>query len=147
MTTQQNLTAAEITQLKQSAAHYFLEKQLNCGLSMMHCLSDFFKLPVHEQVYASINGIMEHRDKRHQCGLYKGALMFIGIYGTEKGWSRDQINMATLSLAEAFEEEFHSIHCYELRSASFKENPNHDLCADLAAEAVLFAAGFIKTLK
>ena len=147
MQPQERLTAEEITQLKALAKKYFLEQGLNCGLTMMHCLSDFFQLPVHEQVYASINGIMEHRAKRHQCGLYKGALMFLGIYGAQLGWSRDQLNEKTLSLAEAFEEHFHSIHCYELRSASFDSDPRHDLCADLAAEAVLFAVGIIKNMK
>lgn len=92
MQPQENLSAEEITRLKQYVQKYFLEQQLNCGLTMMHCLSDFFQLPVHEQVYASVNGIMEHRDKRHQCGLYKGALMFLGIYGTQLGWDRAMLN-------------------------------------------------------
>ena len=98
MQPQERLTAEEITQLKALVKKYFLDQALNCGLTMMHCLSDFFQLPVHEQVYASVNGIMEHRAKRHQCGLYKGALMFLGIYGTQLGWTRDQINEKTLSM-------------------------------------------------
>lgn len=146
MQPQENLTALEITELKELTVKYFLSQSLNCGLTMMHCLSDFFNLPVHEQVYASVNGIMEHRDKRHHCGLYKGALMFIGIYGTEKGWDRDKINANTLMLAQAFEERYHSLNCYDIRSASFAENPEHNLCHSLAEDAVLFAASIIKTL-
>lgn len=147
MQPQEKLTAEEITQLKALVKKYFLDQALNCGLTMMHCLSDFFQLPVHEQVYASVNGIMEHRAKRHQCGLYKGALMFLGIYGTQLGWTRDQINEKTLSMAEAFEEHFQTIHCYELRADNFENDPRHNLCADLAVEAVLFAAGIIKNIK
>lgn len=146
MVPQENLSALEITKLKELTSEYFLNQSLNCGLTMMHCLSDFFHLPVHEQVYASVNGIMEHRDKRYQCGLYKGALMFIGIYGTEHGWSRDKINASTLMVAQAFEERYSSVHCYDIRSASFAKNPDHNLCHNLAADAVLFAAGIIKTL-
>lgn len=143
MVPQENLSALEITQLKELAREYFITQNLNCGLTMMHCLSDFFHLPVHEQVYASVNGIMEHRDKRYQCGLYKGALMFIGIYGTEHDWNRDRINASTLMVAQAFEESFNSILCKELRLDNFS-NPN--TCNNLAVDAVLFAAGIIKTL-
>lgn len=144
MLPQENLTAAEITLLRQAAVKYFIEKDLNCGLTMMHCLSDFFGLPVHGQVYSAVNGIMEHRTKREQCGLYKGALMFLGIYGAERGWSKEQTSIAALSLAEAFEELFHSIKCYELRTNDFK---NPSACNDLAVNAVLFTAGFIKGLE
>lgn len=146
MQPQENLSAEEITRLKQYVQKYFLEQQLNCGLTMIHCLSDFFQLPVHEQVYASVNGIMEHRDKRHQCGLYKGALMFLGIYGTQLGWDRAMLNEKTLSLAQAFEEYFHAINCYELRAESFASNPDHNLCCNLAAEAVMLVAGIIKKM-
>lgn len=146
MQLQENLTASEITALKSLTEKYFLQQGLNCGITMMHCLSDFFKVSVHPQVYASINGIMEHRDKRHQCGLYKGALMFLGIYGTENGWDRTKINTVTLSLAHAFEEYYSSLHCYDIRPDSFSNNPDHNLCHNLAADAVLFAAGFIKRL-
>ncbi|MCD8199070.1 MAG: C-GCAxxG-C-C family protein [Phascolarctobacterium sp.] len=147
MALEMTLTDEEKVSLKKAANYYFVKKLLNCGLTMMHCLSDFFNVPVHEQVYQAINGIMENRFKRYQCGLYKGTVMFLGIYGTDKGWDRDKLNAITLDFAKAFEKEYGSIMCNEVRRVSFETNSAHLICTAFAARAVIFSANYIKNLK
>ncbi len=140
------LTQAEIDCLRKIALRHFMEEEINCGLTMTRCLSEFFQLPVHQQVYDAVNGIMEHRAKRVQCGLYKGAMAFLGIYCTARNYDRNQLNAATLAFAEAFEQKFGSIRCYDLRPEGFEPDNTHAPCRELVPEAVVFAAAYIKTL-
>lgn len=140
------LTAAEIAFLEAEANKYFMEQGQSCGLTMLHSLSDFFEFPLEPQVYAAMNGVLENRDRRDQCGLYKGALMFIGIYGTSKGWDRNQINAVTIDFAEKMEKHFKSLKCYDLRGGKFQPGEPHDKCAPLVAEGLKFAAIYMKAL-
>lgn len=148
MTEVKNLTAAECEFLEKQAYHYFMEKGFSCGLTMLHCLSDLFQFPLHEHVYDAMNGVLENRDHRDQCGLYKGALMFIGIYGTNAlGWGRPQINDATMDFAQKMAADFGSLKCYDLRGGRFQPTEPHDKCAPLAARGVIYAADYMRSLK
>lgn len=140
------LTAEENAFLEQEAQTYFMEQGQSCGLTMLHALSDFFKFELDPQIYAAMNGVLENRDRRDQCGLYKGSLMFIGIYGTAKGWDRNQINAATIDFAEKMEAHFKSLKCYDLRGGKFQPGEPHDKCAPLVAEGLKFTVKYVKGL-
>ncbi len=146
MTDVKILSEAERSFLEEKAHHYFMEKGYSCGLTLLHCLSDLLRFPLNEQVYAAMNGVLEDRDYRDQCGLYKGTLMFIGIYGTALGWDRPKINAATKAFALAMEKDFGSLKCYDLRGGKFKPTEPHDKCAPLTAKAVVYAASYVKGL-
>ncbi len=116
-------------------------------MTMLYCMSELFKLPLDQQVLDALNGIMEHRDYRMQCGLYKGALMFLGIYGAAKGWDRPKLNEVTKDFAAKFEEAYGSQKCYDIRGGKFQPTEPHDKCAPTTEKGVLLAADFIKGLE
>jgi len=141
------LTAEEIEFLKKRSDELFMGKTFSCGMTMLYCMSELFKLPLDQQVLDALNGIMEHRDYRMQCGLYKGALMFLGIYGAAKGWDRPKLNEVTKDFAAKFEEAYGSQKCYDIRDGKFQPTEPHDKCAPTTEKGVLLAADFIKGLE
>lgn len=141
------LTAEETAFIDKEAHMYFMEQGQSCGLTMLHILSDLLEFPLDPQVYAAMNGVLENRDRRGQCGLYKGSLMFLGIYGTAKGWDRNKINACTIDFAEKMENHFKSLKCYDLRGGRFQPGEPHDKCAGLVAEGVKYTAEYIKNIE
>ncbi len=141
------LTAEEIKLLEEKAHGYFMGQTLSCGITMLHCLSEFFDIPLDEQVYAAMNGMMENRDKREQCGLYKGSLMFLGVYGAKQGWDKAKINAVTMDFAEKMEADYGSLKCYDLRGGRFLPTEPHDKCAPITMKTVVYTANYIKGLE
>ncbi len=143
----EKLTEQDITFVQEKADLYFMQQGLSCGLTMLHTLSDYYNHPMSPQVYAAMNGVIENRDRRDQCGLYKGALMFIAILGTYYGWDRPRINAVTIDFAEKLEAYLGSLKCYELRGGKFQDGEPHDKCAPLTIKAISFTLEYLKNIK
>ena len=80
-----------------------------------------------------------------QCGLVEGTLMFIGIYGQQKGIESQAITELCHKFSSNFQAEFGSVLCKELRPRGFNsDNPPH-LCENLTKRAIVFSAEFIST--
>lgn len=101
-------------------------------------------MDIADQVYAAAAGMHGAGGYRAQCGLVEGMLMFLGIVGTQAGLSGKQIADRCYQYAEAFEKQFSSLICRDLRPEGFSENNPPHLCENLTCRTLLFAADFLQ---
>ena len=80
---------------------------------------------------------------RAQCGLVEGTLMFIGIYLHTIGKTEDEIVSACYNFASAFDREFGSLRCFELRPTGFSESDPPHMCENLTCNGIGFAYQYI----
>ena len=125
---------------------YYWEEDLNCAATTLKTLAAIYNLDLHEQVLAASIGMHGAGKFGAQCGLVEGALMFIGIYGTEKKVDDERIVMFCHEFAQSFELEFGSLLCKELRLQGFSENDPPHLCESKTKTAIGFTANFIRNL-
>lgn len=121
----------------------YWEDDVNCARTMLICLSELFKIPLEKQAFYAAAGLHGAGGYRAQCGLVEGALMFIGILYNEYGMTENETVLACYNYASAFETEFGSLRCFDLRPNGFsKEDPAH-MCEKLTCRAVEFAYQYI----
>jgi hypothetical protein len=109
-------------------------------------LAEVFRKKLHHQVLDAARGMHGAGGYRAQCGLVEGALIFIGVLGSERELSDDAIGGACYDYAEQFELRFGSLLCRELRPEGFKpDNPPH-LCEKLTRDAIAFDLSFVSDL-
>ena len=121
---------------------YYWNENLSCVITTIKILSEIFHCELHPQIIKAAYGLNAGR-LATQCGLVEGALMFMGIYGREKGLSFQDIAELCYKLSSNFQEKFGSVLCKELRIEGFKpDNPPH-LCENLTKRAIAFFAEFI----
>ena len=130
--------------IRREVHHLYYDCDVNCASTMLHCLSVLFSMPVSDDVFASALGMHGAGYYRAQCGLVEGTLMFIGHYGWKIGSSRDEIVSLCYGFAEAFEKEFSSLRCRELRPGGFSESDPPHLCENLTVEAITFSYGYLR---
>lgn len=117
---------------------------INCARTMLICLEGLFDTKLEGQVLQSAIGLHGAGGYRAQCGLVEGALMFIGVYLSNKGKSDKEIASVCYEYAHQFTENFGSLKCYDLRPNGFTPNDPPHMCEDLTCRAVAFAYEFIK---
>lgn len=121
----------------------YWKDDLNCARTMLICLSELFKIPIEQQTVWSAIGLHGAGKYRAQCGLVEGTLMFIGIYFHMLGKTEEEIVSACYNFASAFEKNFSSLRCLELRPTGFSEsNPPH-MCENLTCNGIEFAYQYI----
>ena len=121
---------------------YYWKYDYCCAVTSLKMLNELFKAEINTQVLSAAAGLSAGRN-RLQCGLVQGPLMFIGIYYKEKQLEPDEISHICHEYINAFQNEFSSIECKELRPQGFSsDNPPH-LCEQITKNAVYFAAEFI----
>lgn len=121
----------------------YWEEDINCARTSLICLSELFEIDIEQQTIWSAVGLHGAGGYRAQCGLVEGALMFIGIYFHMLGRSEEEIVSACFNLASAFEKNFGSLRCLELRPTGFSENDPPHMCEDLTCRAIGFAYQYI----
>lgn len=121
----------------------YWEEDINCARTSLICLSELFEIDIEQQMIWSAVGLHGAGGYRAQCGLVEGALMFIGIYFHMLGRSEEEIVSACFDLASAFEKNFGSLRCLELRPTGFSENDPPHMCEDLTCRAIGFAYQYI----
>ncbi|QJW48778.1 hypothetical protein HA075_26130 [bacterium BFN5] len=62
---------------------YYWKQDLNCAITTIKTLAELFPMDIHPQVIEGTFGLNAGRCGT-QCGLIEGALIFIGIYGSQK---------------------------------------------------------------
>lgn len=130
--------------IKARVHELYWEDNINCARTVLICLSELFGVTLERQTLISAIGLHGAGGFRAQCGLVEGGLMFISIYDSQQEKSEDEIVTDCYGYAEAFEQEFHSLRCCDLRPAGFSaDNPPH-MCERLTSEAVKFAYSFIR---
>ena len=130
--------------IKARVHELYWEDDINCARTMLICLSELFSVTLEQQTVISAIGLHGAGGFRAQCGLVEGGLMFISIYDNQQGKSEGDIVSDCYDYAKAFEQEFHSLRCYDLRPAGFSENNPPHMCETLTSEAVNFAYSFIR---
>lgn len=117
----------------------YWKEDVNCARTMLICLSELFHIPLEEQTVSAGIGLHGAGGYRAQCGLVEGALMFIGIYVTSLGKREDEVVQACYDYASAFEKEFGSLKCFDLRPTGFREEDPPHMCEELTCKALRFA--------
>jgi C_GCAxxG_C_C family probable redox protein len=133
-----------VKELIDSRVHgYYWGQDYNCAVTTLKVLSEIFSIEIHPQVVDSAIGMHGAGGFGAQCGLVEGSLLFIGILGNDKGMRGDRIVALCHEFASAFQQQFGSIQCKELRPQGFgPENPPH-LCEAKTAMAIKFSAEYI----
>ncbi|MDQ0204940.1 C-GCAxxG-C-C family protein [Pectinatus haikarae] len=113
-----------------------------CAATSLKILSEIFEMEVSQQIFSAVSGLSAGRN-RLQCGLVQGMLMFLGIYFKEKDLEQDKIADICHEYVNAFQNEFSSIECKELRPRGFSPNDPPHLCEQITKDAIYFAVKFV----
>jgi C_GCAxxG_C_C family probable redox protein len=119
-------------------------KDYNCARTTLICLAEQFPVELHEQALNAAIGMHGAGRFRAQCGLVEGALMFIGIYGAQKGLSDKKVAKLCFLFAEAFTKRFGSLLCRELRPGGFQKTDPPHACEPLTVETMRFTIEFLE---
>lgn len=126
-------------QIKRRVHELYWNEDINCARTTLICLSELFETDVAQQTIWSAVGLHGAGGYRAQCGLVEGALMFIGIYLHVMGETEDEIVSACYNFASAFDREFGSLRCFELRPTGFSESDPPHICETLTCNGIEFA--------
>ena len=121
----------------------YWKEDINCARTALVCLSELFEIAIEPQTIWSTVGLHGAGGYRAQCGLVEGTLMFIGIYLHMIGKSEDEIVSACYNFASAFDREFGSLRCFELRPTGFSESDPPHMCENLTCNGIGFAYQYI----
>ena len=129
--------------VKKRVHELYWKDDINCARTTLICLSELFETAVELQTIWSAVGLHGAGGYRAQCGIVEGTLMFMGIYLHELGKTENEIVSACYSFASAFEKEFGSLRCFELRPTGFSENDPPHMCENLTCDGIEFAYQYI----
>ena len=132
--------------IKNRVHELYWNDDINCARTALICLSELFEAAIEQQTFWSAVGLHGAGGYRAQCGLVEGSLMFIGIYLHMMGKTEDEIVSACYNVATAFEKNFGSLRCFELRPAGFSENDPPHMCENLTCNGIEFAYQFISEI-
>lgn len=137
----------EIEEFVTSRVHrYYWHDDLNCACTSLKILSEHFEFALEEQVLQAAIGMHGAGCFGAQCGLVEGALMFLGMYGSQHGLTEQEISENCYRFAEKFQQRFESLLCREIRPEGFNpDNPPHP-CTAISEEAIIYTIGYISQL-
>lgn len=124
--------------IKNRVHELYWENDMNCARTMLVCLSELFKTPLEKQLMYAAVGLHGAGGYRAQCGLVEGALLFIGIYYNSLGKTEQETVSACFDYAAAFEKNFGSLKCFDLRPTGFSQNDPPHMCENITSDAVEF---------
>jgi C_GCAxxG_C_C family probable redox protein len=130
--------------IKERVHELYWNDEINCARTTLICLGELYHTDIEQQTLNSAIGLHGAGKFRAQCGLVEGALMFIGIYFSNRGQSKYDIELICYRFADEFTKKFGSLRCYDLRPNGFNENDPPHLCEQLSSAAIEFAYQFIK---
>ncbi|SHN65555.1 C-GCAxxG-C-C family protein [Desulfovibrio litoralis] len=135
-----------IIEIAEKVHRLYWDVDMNCARTTMSCLSELFDLKIDKQTMNAAIGLHGAGCFRAQCGLVEGALMFIGIYLSEKGKTDQEISQACYLFAKQFTDKFGSLRCFDLRPNGFTENDPPHACESLSVESIFNTYQFIRHL-
>ena len=133
----------EIT-TKERVHELYWKYDINCARTALTCLCELFHVSLEKQTLNAAIGLHGAGGYRAQCGLVEGALMFIGIYFSQKGKSDTDIAALCYQYADEFTGKYESLKCFDLRPNGFRENDPPHVCEKLTADTIQFSSEFIK---
>jgi hypothetical protein len=137
---------SQLNRIPETVRRCYWEDESNCAVTTLTCLSELFSVDVSPQVFDAAIGMHGAGGFRAQCGLVEGTLMFLGLYLSSLGWSREQTAQACCTYAEAFTRRFSSLSCRDLRPGGFNDDDPPHLCTELTEQSVVFSRDFIGEL-
>ncbi len=129
--------------IKRRVHELYWNEDINCARTALICFSELFDTMIEPQTLQAAVGLHGAGGYRGQCGLVEGALMFIGIYLHTLGKTEEEIVSACYHFASAFEKNFGSLRCLELRPSGFSENDPPHMCENLTCNGIEFACRYI----
>jgi len=132
--------------IKERIHELYWKHDINCARTMLICLCESVNINIEKQTLNSAIGLHGAGGFRAQCGLVEGALMFIGIYFSDKGKAEDNIVSICYQYADEFTQRFGSLKCYDLRPNGFSENDPPHACEEITGATIEFAKEFIKKI-
>lgn len=121
---------------------YYWKEDFSCTITTLKILSELYYPELHSQIIDAAFGLNAGRCGT-QCGLVEGALLFIGVYGSQNDMTKEEITNLCHKYCSEFQINFGSLLCKELRPQGFAPtNPPH-LCEELTKKAIVFSADFI----
>lgn len=133
-----------MTKLKTRIHTLYHVNDYNCARTTLICLGERFGIDICQQVLDAGIGMHGAGRFRAQCGLVEGALMFLGIWGTERGLTVKEITKLCYRFAEGFTARFGSLLCRELRPNGFQKTDPPHACEPITAETIDFTIRFIE---
>ncbi|MEA5093187.1 hypothetical protein SDC9_22242 [bioreactor metagenome] len=130
--------------IKERVHELYWKQDINCARTMLICLCELFDIDIEKQTLNSAIGLHGAGGFRAQCGLVEGALMFIGIYFSDKGKTEADIASICYQYADEFTKRFGSLKCCDLRPDGFSENDPPHACEEITGVAIEFTKEFIK---
>ena len=130
--------------IKERVHELYWKHDINCARTMLICLCELFDIDIEKQTLNSAIGLHGAGGFRAQCGLVEGALMFIGIYFSDKEKTEANIASICYKYADEFTQRFGSLKCYDLRPNGFSENDPPHACEEITGVAIEFTKEFIK---
>ena len=124
--------------------HLYYDEDENCARTTLRCLSRLFSIPLGDDVLSAATGMHGASYYGAQCGLVEGTLMFIGLYGAALGKNRADVEKLCNAFAAAFEKNFSSLRCSELRPGGFNADDPPHLCLPLTVRSIEFSYIYIK---
>lgn len=116
---------------------------LSCVITMLTILGERFNQMVASDVMHAADGLNAGR-LRSQCGLVEGVLLYIGIYGRQKGLDKETVQSLCFSFASCYKKNFKSVICSELRPEGFFSGQPPHLCEKLTCRSIEFAIRYIE---
>ena len=127
--------------------YYFWDKDINCAGTTILLLAEHFGVRIEQQVLNAAAGMHGAGGYRAQCGIVEGALMFIGIFGTDCGLPERDVAAFCKAFAQSFVAAFGSLSCSVLRPTGFRADDPPHLCEGLTVKAIINTIGFITRQK
>lgn len=115
---------------------------VNCATAMLRILGRSTSLVIHPQVLAAATGMHGAGRYGAQCGLVEGGLMFLGIWGRERGLPEESITDWCSQFAQGFEIRFGSLSCRVLRPQGFAPGQPPHMCEGLTLQAAQWAVDY-----
>ena len=91
----------------------------NCAITTLTVLSEIYDTKIEKQVFYSATGLNGAGKYQAQCGIVEGSLMFLGIFGTMRGYTANKIENTCYEFASSFEKKFTSLKCSNLRITKY----------------------------
>ena len=135
----------DVEKLIRETVHYeYYANDTNCATTTLICLGKLFGFEPEEQLISAAAGMHGAGGYRAQCGMVEGGLMSIGIIGKMRNIPKERIVTLCYMYAEAFEKEFGSLSCRDLRPNGFRDDDPPHLCENITVRACIFSYYYIK---
>lgn len=122
----------------------YWEEDKNCAMTTLSTLGKKYDLKISHAFIDSLIAMPGLGTNGLTCGIVVGAIMFMGLYGKNKGYEEEAIKQHTNQLIKGFVEKFGSEQCSILRPEGFKPtNPPH-LCEGLTVKGIEYIDDYIR---